>query len=933
MAKHLKITTKNEQIAQAINMGSLKDKLKKKKGKEKDSSPSEDAVVGEKHESVDEELTPPEKKPKARSHSVFSETSSVEEEKLTPASQEPVLQEKIEDTPKPFLKEEVEVKPPQEDVSPEVTVKEAVIKTPPVEKAPAPQEYAKKRVDKAPYPAHSRDAQNKSHAPSHQKSFSKEKDKKRPPRIPERMPLTNSVFERKMPPRETIERLQQSQGREKLGPTGRHVKDLERPKRPVAPPAEKGVVAKPPFKQPFSKGRPSSDTSSAKVLPDPEKAMQKEKWDQEKLKTKKQDEDENNKKKKVFVKGSKEGKPSRKGGFGDSGDGDDFSWKRRKNAKFRSFIQEEVVQRPTSITITLPITVKDLAQALKLKASEIIGKLLLQGIPLTLNDVLSDATMIQLLGLEFGCEIIVDTRREEKIKITDKTIKEEIGSTIEENRKLRPPVVAFMGHVDHGKTSLIDKIRSSNVAATEAGAITQHIGAFQAHTKVGTITILDTPGHEAFSAMRARGADVTDIVVLVVAGDEGMKQQTIEALQHAKAAGVTIIVAINKCDKPGFDPETVYRQLSEHELLPEAWGGQTITVNCSAQTGEGIEALVEMLALQAEVLELYADPSTRARGSVLESEMHKGLGAISTVLIQNGTLRCGDCLVFNDSWARIKVMRDHLGNSIQEAGPSKPVSIIGLSGLPKAGHEFIVVSSEKEAREIAEARQQDLKEIRQHKPRNLESLLQQSGSNKKVLNIILRADVQGSLEALRHTLERIDSQKVEVNIISHGVGEISESDIHLAAASKALVLGFHTSIERHAESLIKEHGVDVRLHDIIYHAVDDVKDAMKGQLDKVAQENQRGKAEIRAIFKVTSSAAIVGCYVLDGTISRGNHARIKRNGAVVWSGNLSGLRRVKDDVREVSKGYECGMMLNQCPDPQEGDIIETYEIVYLTQTL
>jgi translation initiation factor IF-2 len=554
----------------------------------------------------------------------------------------------------------------------------------------------------------------------------------------------------------------------------------------------------------------------------------------------------------------------------------------------------------------------------------------------TMNDLLEDETTIQLLGHEFDCEITIDTSEQERIRITDKTVKEEIQATDPERLIMRPPVVAFMGHVDHGKTSLIDAIRKSNRAAGEAGAITQHIGAFRCSTPVGDIAILDTPGHEAFSAMRARGADVTDIVVLVVAGDEGLRQQTIEAIQHARAANVTMVIAINKSDRPNYDPDTVYRQLAENNLLPEVWGGQTITVNCSAVTGEGIPQLLEMLALQAEVLELKADPKCRARGSVLESEMHKGMGAIATVLVQNGTLRCGDALVFGQLYGRVKTMYDEFNRELTEAGPSTPVEITGLSGLPEAGQEFIVVKNEREARELAEARMLGMRQVNllQSKKLSMENLFQQAAeTNKKILNVLLRADVQGSLEALKVALMKIESQKAELNIIFAGVGEISESDVQLAAASKAVIIGFHNQIESHADTLLKQLGVQVKLHSIIYHAIDDVKNLLSGLLDKIAQETEKGKADVLATFKSSQHGVIAGCIVTEGSIHRSHNVRVRRGGEVVWKGAMSSLKRVKEDVREVTKGLECGVLLNNFNNVEAGDVIETYEVTYITQEL
>ncbi len=608
---------------------------------------------------------------------------------------------------------------------------------------------------------------------------------------------------------------------------------------------------------------------------------------------------------------------------------------RKKKSKVR-YVQEDTTIRPNALKVRLPIMIKDLAVEMKLKSSQLIQKLFLQGMVVTLNDLLEDETVVQLLGQEFGCEIAVDTSEEERLRITDKSIKEEIQATDLSLLTIRPPVVTFMGHVDHGKTSLIDAIRKSNRAAGEAGAITQHIGAFCCHTPVGDIAILDTPGHEAFSAMRARGADVTDIVVLVIAGDEGIRQQTEEAIQHAKSANVTIVVALNKCDKPNFNAENVYRQLAEHELLPESWGGQTICVNCSAVTGEGISQLLEMLALQAEVLELKASRSARARGTVLESEMHKGMGAVATVLVQNGTLKMGDALVFGNMWCRVKTMRDEFGIELTEAGPSTPVEITGLSGLPDAGQEFIVVKSEREAREIAEGRKQDLRQfaLQQKKKISAEGLLQQtSAAVKKVLNLVLRADVQGSLEALKTALEKIQSDKAELSIIFAGVGEVTESDVQLAAASKAVILGFHTAIESHTDMLVKQYGVQVRLHDIIYHAIDDVKSIMVALLDKIAIETEKGKAEVKALFKSSQVGTIAGCLVTEGLINRNYQIRAKRNGEVFWKGSIASLKRVKEDVREVQKGLECGILLSGFNALQEGDILEAYEVTYITQEL
>ncbi len=696
----------------------------------------------------------------------------------------------------------------------------------------------------------------------------------------------------------------------KLGPTGRHINDLlPRKKEPAPAPAREVKKAEAP--KAAEKGKTAEVT-------DPKKDLKKGKKVQEfkDLKPLRRDRER-----------SFDGRDRQ--GLTD----DDDRWRKKRGLKGGASIKEEVI-RPTKLKIRLPISVKDLAAEMKLKAAEIVQKLFLHGMTYTLNDLLDDETTVQYVGNEFGCEIKVDTSEQERIQITSKTIREEISASDEGELITRPPVVAFMGHVDHGKTSLIDSIRKSNIAAGEAGAITQHIGAFRCKTAVGDLTILDTPGHEAFSAMRARGAIVTDIVVLVVAGDEGMRDQTIEALQHALGSKVTIVVAINKCDKPNFNVENVYRQLSENGLLPEAWGGQTITVNTSAVTGEGINQLLEMLALQAEVLELRANPKMRARGSVLESELHKGLGSVARVLVQNGTLHIGDAIAFERHWGRVKTMHDEHGVVLKSAGPSTPVEITGLSGIPKAGDPFIVVASEKEARHIIETREigREHTALMQRKVPSLEQLMQK-GTEKKTLKLILRGDVQGSVEALKTSIQKIHSDKAQVDIIFTGVGEVSESDVQLASASNAVIIGFHTAVESHAEGLIKEHGVVVKQFDIIYHAVDEVKALMKGLLDKIEEERDTGTAEVRATFKASQLGVIAGCIVTDGVIHRNHKVRVLRDKKVIWKGQIASIKRVKEDVKEIKKGFECGILLDGFNEMQAEDIIQAYEIIYLTQEL
>lgn len=616
-------------------------------------------------------------------------------------------------------------------------------------------------------------------------------------------------------------------------------------------------------------------------------------------------------------------------------DTENEAWRKRRAHKPKRYVQEEVV-RPKSLTIRLPITIKDLAQDMKLKASQLIAKLFMQGITLTLNDYLDDATVVQLLGHDFGCELKIDTAEKERIQITGRSIKQEIGESAQDVLVLRPPVVTFMGHVDHGKTSLIDAIRKSNRVAGEAGAITQHIGAFKVSTAAGDVTILDTPGHEAFSEMRSRGANVTDIVILVVAGDEGMRMQTDEAIRQAREANVPILVALNKCDKPNFDAQKIYRELADRDLLPEAWGGTTIAVQCSATSGQGVTELLEMIALQAEILELRAQPNARARGTILESEMHKGLGAVATVLVQNGTLRKNDAIVFGHYSGRIKTMHNDHGVTVDIAGPSTPVKITGLSELALAGSEFIVVKNEKEARELAEARVEGMERhtMAQAKIGSLEKMMAKKESGeKKILPLILRADVQGSLEALKNSLMKIKSDKVRIEFVSADVGEISESDIELAAASKATIVGFHTRIESHAADLIKQKNISVYTQDVIYHLIDEVKNRMRLLLDKLEKEIEVGAAVVKAVFKSSQLGNIAGSQVTEGVIKRQSNIRQQRGNNIIWRGKLASLKRVKEDVKEVQKGFECGIVLEGQSDVREGDIFQAYDITYLEQDL
>lgn len=961
MAKNLKLTIKNTQIAEAVNLGSLKNKLASKKLTEEAPPPAAPvkpqaaAAKETKTENPIKDTKEEAPRIKARSRSAFSESAlaeakqkAIEEEQTPVAPAEPenvIIEDEPSFEPLPAVTHNAPRRKTSEELRKEIfgeeleaqqkeqaaPTKASRVFAPEAEESVAPPTSEAVTPPQAPIATPPKSVARPAARPSPRPPAPSAPRDMRTYTLPTRDPSrTHAAMYPNQP---------QAAPYVKLGPTGKHVKDL------IPPPKPPVKVATEPSPQSSPASTAASDDADAKA-----KFKAKPKGRPREGEEVAPQTDDSKDKKGSKVPGAKfkefrDVKPAVKQvehtrfdardrqGLRDTEE--DQRWRKKRVAKNR-YAQEDTTIRPTELSVRIPISIKDLASEMKLKASQLIAKLFLQGLVVTLNDLLEDETTIQLLGHEFGCHLTIDTTEEERIRVTGKSIKEEVSATDPSKLTLRPPVVAFMGHVDHGKTSLIDAIRKSNRAAGEAGAITQHIGAFRCSTAVGDIAILDTPGHEAFSAMRARGADVTDIVVLVVAGDEGMRTQTIEAAQHAKSANVTIVVAINKCDKPNFNADNVYRQLADNDLLPESWGGQIITVNCSAVTGEGIPQLLEMLALQAEVLELKADPTCRARGSVLESEMHKGKGSIATVLVQNGTLKLGDALVFGQLWGRVKTMHDEFNHDLTQAGPSTPVEITGLSGLPEAGQEFIVVKNEKEAREIAEARMLGIRQVNflQSKKVSMENLFQQASEvSKKVLNVVLRADVQGSLEALKSALMKIESQKAELNIIFAGVGEVSESDVQLAATSKAVILGFHTQIESHAEVLMKQLGVQVKLHNIIYHAVDDVKLLMAALLDKIALETDKGKAIVKATFKSSHLGIIAGCIVSEGSIHRSNAIRLRRGKDVIWKGSISSLKRVKEDVREVAKGLECGIVLNGFTDYLEEDVLEAYEVTYITQEL
>ncbi|MDR1490856.1 MAG: translation initiation factor IF-2 [Desulfovibrio sp.] len=578
------------------------------------------------------------------------------------------------------------------------------------------------------------------------------------------------------------------------------------------------------------------------------------------------------------------------------------------------------------------IRVSDLAHQMGLKSGEIIKVLFGLGVMATINQSL-DIETAALVASEFGYEV-------EKTGFSESDILEAQQEHFAESRedyRQRPPVVTIMGHVDHGKTSLLDAVRTSSVAAGEAGGITQHIGAYHVKTRKGEIVFLDTPGHEAFTAMRARGAEITDIVVLVVAADDGVMEQTKEAINHARAANVPIMVAVNKMDKAGANPERVQRELAEQGLVPEDWGGDTTFSYVSAKTRQGLDDFLEMLALQAEILELTANPDRTALGHIVEAKLDKGRGALGTVLIQQGTLHLGDAFICGVHSGRVRAMFSDQGKKVKEAGPSIPVEVQGFEGVPEAGEEFIVISDERSARRIAESRalKQRERELAKESKITLETFLarKDSDAGAQVLNLVLKADVQGSLEAISDALRKLSTDKVRINIIHGGTGAVSESDVLLSSASSAIVIGFNVRPSSKAKELAEQEKVDIRFYDVIYKLVDEVRNAMQGMLAPVEREVFLGTAEVRDIFNVSKFGTIAGCHVAEGKITRNARIRLLRDGVVVHTGKITSLRRFKDDVREVAKGYECGIGLENFNDLKSGDVIEAFEVVEEAATL
>lgn len=587
-------------------------------------------------------------------------------------------------------------------------------------------------------------------------------------------------------------------------------------------------------------------------------------------------------------------------------------------------VEEKVEEKIKMITIPEVLTIKELADAMKIQPSAIVKKLFLQGKIVTVNQEI-DYDTAEEIAMEF--EVLCE--KEEVVDVIEELLKEDEED--ESKMKKRPPVVCVMGHVDHGKTSLLDAIRNTNVIDREAGGITQHIGAYVATVNGEKITFLDTPGHEAFTAMRMRGANSTDIAILVVAADDGVMPQTVEAINHAKAAGIEIIVAVNKIDKPSANIDRVKQELTEYELIAEDWGGSTIFVPVSAKTGEGIEDLMEMILLTAEVLELKANPNRRARGLVIEAELDKGKGSVATVLVQKGTLRVGDAIAAGSAYGKVRAMMDDKGRRVKEAGPSTPVEILGLNDVPNAGEVFVGCGNDKEARNFAETfiSQGRMKLLDDTKSKmSLDDLFSQiQAGNVKELGIVVKADVQGSVEAVKQSLLKLSNDEVVVKIIHGGVGAINESDVTLASASNAIIIGFNVRPDATAKEIAEREGVDVRLYRVIYNAIEDVEAAMKGMLDPVFEEKVLGHAEVRQTFKASGVGTIAGAYVLDGTFERGCSARIIRDGVVIFDGGLASLKRFKDDVKEVKAGYECGFVFEKFNDVKEGDQVESYKMV------
>ena len=594
--------------------------------------------------------------------------------------------------------------------------------------------------------------------------------------------------------------------------------------------------------------------------------------------------------------------------------------KRETEAERLKRIQLERQKKQMTIQVPDEITVGELALRLKATAAEVIKKLMMLGVMATVNDVI-DFDTASLIAMEFHAKV----EKEVIVTIEERIIDD--SEDDDDNLIPRAPVVVVMGHVDHGKTSLLDTIRSAHVTTTEAGGITQHIGAYRVPVGDREITFLDTPGHAAFTTMRARGAQVTDIAILVVAADDGIMPQTIEAINHAKAAGLSIIVAINKMDKPTANPDRIKEQLTQYELVPEEWGGDTPIVPVSALKGEGIDDLLEMVCLVADMKELKANPDRAAKGTVIEARLDKGRGPVATVLVQNGTLRVGDIIVAGTTVGRVRAMTDHRGNKVKEAGPSVPVEITGLDDVPVGGDIFNAVSDERLARELVEQRKNEEKEERFNAQTKvtLDNLFDQMQQGQmKELQVIVKADVQGSFEAVKQSLEKLSNDEVRVSVIHGGVGAVNETDVMLASASNAIIIGFNVRPDAQAEETAKRDGVDIHMYRIIYECIEVVESAMKGMLAPKYREISYGKAECREVYKITNVGMVMGSYVTQGKIVRNSLVRVVRDGIIVADDKIASLRRFKDDVKEVAEGYECGVFLEKFSDVRVGDVFESY---------
>ncbi|KXK30799.1 MAG: translation initiation factor IF-2 [Candidatus Brocadia sinica] len=619
-------------------------------------------------------------------------------------------------------------------------------------------------------------------------------------------------------------------------------------------------------------------------------------------------------------------------------------WKKKQPPGVVSFRKKEhggevveskkpaVKEKETKVVMEPPITVKDLSSKLGIRANEIITKLLLEhNVRSTINQILSEE-IVQLLGIEYGVEI--EIRKKEAVGERD--FMAEQVSTKAEDMVHRAPIVTFLGHVDHGKTSLLDSIRQTNVAAGEVGGITQHIGAYKVEMHGKHVVFLDTPGHEAFTAMRARGANITDVVVLVVAADDGVMPQTEEALNHAKAANVPIVVAVNKIDKPGANSLRVKQQLASLDLIPEEWGGKTQFVETSAVTKKGIDTLLERLLLESEILELKANPKNPARGVVLEARLSEGRGVVANVLIQEGTLHEGDIILCGRTFGRARLVTNERGLEVQEAGPSTPVSVSDFSEVPEAGDKFYVVSDIQRAREIAQERQKKEREtsLAKHQHVTLDSLYSKiAEGNVKEIKIILKADYKGSVEVLKKALEELSTPEIKVRILHCGVGGITESDVLLADASDAIVIGFYVTTEDKARILAEEKGVEIRLYKIIYDATNEIKAAMEGMLEPESKEVVLGQVEIRQVYNISKFGNVAGCYVKTGKITRNASIRLIRDNIIIYDGKLESLKVVKDDVREVRAGFECGLKIANYDDIKVGDVVEAYEVQKIARVL